>query len=553
MRFLLRALSGILLAALTIGLIVLGVGTLIRAGADGGEGRGSGRPAQERVYTVNVSPVTRESLTPISRAFGRVQSWQTADLRAASNGTVVALGAAVRDGGRVVAGDELFVIDPTAAENTLASRETDLAEAVAERNDATRSLELSQAELRTAQAQHQLREKALARARDLKRKGFDTNAGVESAELAEASSAQSLVAREQAIAQAEARLARAEIVIDRRRLARDAAVRDLEDTRVIAPFGGVLSGVNVVVGRRVNAGEALATLIDSDALEVAFRVSVEAFSHVLDKQGDLLAQPLTVEFELGEDAVQVPARISRVSAEVGAGQTGRLIYAELQPPLPAAIGVGDFVTVAIEEPVLDGVSLIPRAAATDDGRVLIVDSDDRLREVQVTIERRQDDNLIVSGAPVGERLVQARTPQLGAGVRVKAVGPERVVEQRETIKLTPEQQARMRDVIGGNSRMPADVKARLLERIDSGEISARMWQRWQDRMGAAGGDRPEGERGDGETIALEPARRELLRSAVAENAAMPDDVRERLLEALSRDQVPKALVERIESRMKEGS
>ncbi|MEM7377960.1 MAG: HlyD family efflux transporter periplasmic adaptor subunit [Pseudomonadota bacterium] len=548
MRFLLRALSGVFLLALTLGLLVLGVGVLIQAGADGDD-RGGGRPAQERVYTVSVAPVQLATLSPVSRAFGRLQSWQTADVRSASAGTVTAMGDAVRDGGRVSRGDLLFEIDPVTAENTLASRETDLAEARTELTDAQRALELSIEELAAAESQHRLRERALVRAQDLKRRGFDTDAGVESAELALASSAQALVTRKQAIAQGEARVARAEIGIERRVLARDAAVRDLEDTRIHAPFEGVLSEVDAVVGRRVGANERLATLIDPTALEVAFRVSVEAFANLVDVQGEVLRQPLTVEFEMGERDIQLQARISRISAEVGDGQSGRLVYAELQPPLPGALTVGDFVTVAIEEPALSGVALIPRVAATDDGRVLVVDEEDRLVELRSTVERRQGDSLIVSGLPTDARLVLARTAQLGPGVRVKTIGPDRQIEQRETVKLTAAQQTQLRAVIGNNNRMPADVKARLLERIDSGEISAAMWQRFENRMGAGAGQAPVSGDTGGDTVALDDDRRARLREAVNANTALPDSARERLLEALEQPRVPAAMVERIESRL----
>lgn len=547
MQFLFRALSGVFLLALTIGLLVLGVGVLVQASKERGEGRGAGRPAQERSYTVAVRPIEHAAVTPVSRAFGRLQSWQSADLRSASAGRIIALGSNVRDGGRVARGELLFEIDPLDAENTLASRETDLSEARAELLDARRARELSQEEFSTAQAQHRLRERALARARSLQQRGFDSESGVESAELNLASSAQALVARKQALAEADARVARAEIDIERRTLARDAAQRDLDDTRIFAPLAGVLSNVDAVVGRRVEVNEHLADLIDPTALEVAFRVSVDAFAHLLDEQGNVLEQPLTVEFELGERDIQMSARISRISAEVGDGQSGRLVYAELQGPLPGALTVGDFVTVAIEEPELQNVALIPRAAATDDGAVLLVGDDDRLLEARASIERRQGDNLVVSGLQEGARLVLARTAQLGPGVLVKAIGPDLNVQQRETVKLTSEQRAQMLEMLSANTRMPADVRTRLIERVEGGEISASTWQRFQNRLAGQsvpGSDTLE----QGDTIEIDDARRASLKAAVRRSEQMPDAERRRILRALDEPSVSAEMIERIESR-----
>ncbi len=73
----------------------------------------------------------------------------------------------------------------------------------------------------------------------------------------------------------------------------------------------------------------------------------------------------------------------------------------------------------VQEPPLEGVGVIPAAAATADGRVLVVNAEDRLEERQVEILRRDGDMLVVADAPWGERLVAIRKPQLGPGVKAR--------------------------------------------------------------------------------------------------------------------------------------
>ncbi|MEM6986294.1 MAG: hypothetical protein AAF499_07115, partial [Pseudomonadota bacterium] len=81
-----------------------------------------------------------------------------------------------------------------------------------------------------------------------------------------------------------------------------------------------------------------------------------------------------------------------------------------------------------------------------------------------------------------------------------------------------------------------------------GEISANMWQRFQNRIGSGAA-----ETASAELVELDDARRQRLVDAVTANEQLPDSVRTRLLQALEQPQVPADMVKRIESRMSETS
>ena len=98
--------------------------------------------------------------------------------------------------------------------------------------------------------------------------------------------------------------------------------------------------------------------------------------------------------------------------------------------------------------------------------------------------------MIVAGAPDGAIFVADRAPQLGKGVKVRIIDdgsgvqdtPEPVAP--ELVELDPEQQKKMIAFIEANSRMPADMKSRILDRLRTGKAPQRMVDRITKRMGS---------------------------------------------------------------------
>ncbi|MEO0359246.1 MAG: efflux transporter periplasmic adaptor subunit, partial [Pseudomonadota bacterium] len=269
MRFLRRSLSGLFLFSVTLGLGFLAVMMVVTAIGDsaGDERRGGG--GRERVFAVNVVPFEPQTQTPILSVFGEVQSARVLDLRPSAGGTVMSIHPNFLNGGRVVADDLLIEIDPANAQTALDFSQADVAEAQAENRDASRALGLAQEELIAAQEQVALRQKALQRQQDLVARGVGTAAALEAAELADASSRQAVIARRQALAQAEARLDLAQARVDRSAIALAEADRNLKATRLYAPFDGILTGVDLVLGGNVTANERIGQMVDPSALDVA--------------------------------------------------------------------------------------------------------------------------------------------------------------------------------------------------------------------------------------------------------------------------------------------
>ena len=343
---------------------------------------------------------------------------------------------------------------------------------------------LAEDELTAARAQATLREQALTRAQDLSARGVGTAAAVEDAELAASAAQASVLTRRQAVASAQARIDQANTRLARTRISVAEAERNVADTAVYAAFDGVLAEVSVSPGGRVTANERFAQLVDPDQLEVSFRVSTSQYARLLDDNGQLLKAPVAVTLDVSGVNLRAAGQITREGATVGTGQTGRLLFASLD----AAPGFrpGDFVTVRIDEPALDGVALLPATAVAADETVLIVDTDDRLRSAQVTLLRRQGDNVIVDVREnAGETIVAERSPLLGTGIKVRPIVPGQVeaAPADQMITLDADRRAKLIAFVS-EGRMPDDVKARIIGQLEADEVSAETVTRLEARMGS---------------------------------------------------------------------
>ncbi|MCX7566914.1 HlyD family efflux transporter periplasmic adaptor subunit [Sulfitobacter sp. F26169L] len=482
MRFLRQSMIGLFLAAVTLGLLVWAVQMVTGAVQTRMADTATAPPARERVFTVNVVTAETDTHTPVLESFGEIASRRTLELRAAVGGRVVELAEGFEDGGTVNAGDVLVRIDPANAQSALQRAQNDLADALAEERDAARGLELARDELAAAQEQAELRNRAATRQTDLADRGVGTAAASETAELAASAARQAVLARRQVLAQAEARVDLAATRTARARIAQGEAQRRLDDTVLRAPFTGTLSAPNVVEGRLVNANERLAELIDPDDLEMSFRVSTAQYARLLDAQGQILKADVRVTLDVAGVDLAARGRVTRTAAASQAGQTGRLIFAALEQS--RGFKPGDFVTVRVQEPALENVIRLPASAVDAAGGVLLLGPDDRLEAANVTILRRQGDDVLVRGDVAGREVVEARSPLLGAGISVKPLRKGGAAPQApKMLELTQERRAKLVAFIEANQRMPKEAKARVLAQLAEPQVPASMVERIESRMG----------------------------------------------------------------------
>ncbi len=492
MRFLLRGLVGLALMAVMVGFAGFGAYRLYEAMT--AEEVTRSRPARERSYTVNVARLEPQTVRPVTTAYGEIESWRTLQLRASSEGRLVDVASKFRDGVEVFEGELLLRIDPANAEFQFLDAEAALADAEAQKAEAEEAVIGAEQELEAARRQLNLRRQALERQLQLRDKGYSTAVQVEAEELGVASLEQSLSNRLQSVITARKRIERMDLTVQRAQLALEDAQRVLDETTLTAPFTGFLSEVDATLGRRVSQSETLALLIDPAALEVRFSVSTSEFSRLLDDSGALVKAPVKVTLQLGGRSVEVPGNIDRAAAVVSEGEAGRTLFAVLDLEPGTVLRPGDFVKVDVQEPELTQVSVVPAAAVTEDGRLLVVGEGDRIREIRTTVLRRMGNEVILADVPFGTDYVRERLPQLGTG-----------------LKVTPRR--------AGDAEPGAAAPAREPAAGDAGQA--------------------------GDLVALAPERRAALIEQL-NSSSIPENRKARLLALLNRPMVPRDLVDRLE-------
>ena len=546
MRFMTRGLLGLFILVLTIGLLLIAGNVFYQAVKEKQAQSQRQRPVRERTYSVEVQTIALQTVTPVIETYGEVVSGRTLEIRAVAGGALVRLAPDFREGGRVKAGDLLFQTDPASAEAALKLLQTELAEAEAELDEASEALILARDEQTAAERQAALRQQALDRQKSLKERGVGTDAAIESAELALSGAEQAILGKRQAVADAKARINRAAAQLSRTRINVDEAARKLRDTAVYAEFDGVLSDVSAVLGGLVNANERVGQLIDPKALEVLFRISNSEFATLTSSPSGMAGADVLVDFNgLAEP---VHGKIARVSAAVGEGQTGRELYASLDLEPSASLRPGDFVAVRIEEPELTDVAVIPAAAVTTSGEVLLVGADNRLEAAKVQVLRKQGDSVLVrADGIVGRQLVLKRAPQLGTGIRVDPKGAGgQVIEDEVLVPLSEEKQKQFIAALEQNRGIPPSVRERMLARVRTGEVPAQMAERLDAMLepgasaSSAAGD---------EMVTLTVEERARLIAAVNGNPDMSEEVKTRMVERLSAPEVSKETYDRINSRI----
>ena len=282
-----------------------------------------------------------------------------------------------------------------------------------ERVDYEVALERSRAQVASAESELANAEKAYRRAEELR----ETQSISES--LHDNALNRLTIARA-ALREATARLARAE--------------RDLERTRMTAPYDGRVRAERVDPGQFVNRGESIATLYSVDFAEVRLPVRDEDMAFLplsLARTGAGSSRKprvvLRARFAGAEHAWE--AQIVRTEGELDPDT--RMVNLIAQVPRPydpvgdlPPLTVGLFVEAEIHGETLDEVLVLPRSALQRDNRIYVVGPDHRLSFRDVEILRTTGDVHYLRGpVEAGETICLSALDHATEGQPVQPLNP----------------------------------------------------------------------------------------------------------------------------------
>ncbi|MDE0191535.1 MAG: efflux RND transporter periplasmic adaptor subunit [Gammaproteobacteria bacterium] len=209
------------------------------------------------------------------------------------------------------------------------------------------------------------------------------------------------------------------------------AERDLERTRVVAPYDGRVRSELVDPGQFVNRGETLANLYSVDVAEVRLPVHDEDLAFLPVSLGGALDPAARLNVGLrarfaGREH-EWRGRIVRTEGEIDPGTRMVKMIAEVQRPYDQAEGkppltVGLFVDAEIEGREVGNAVVLPRAALQSEAHVHVIEADDRLAVREVEVLRLLGEEAYVLGLRRGERVSLTRLPGAAEGLRVRTAG-----------------------------------------------------------------------------------------------------------------------------------
>ena len=491
MNFLLRSFLGLIILSITLGFLIFGSFVLIEALKKRSEKSDNRRFQKERVFAVNVETLNKQIASPKILSYGEIYSKRMLEIRPLVSGRLDYVSEKFVEGGYVKSGDILFRLNQKDYLNELEIAEIDLEDTKAQLSEAISKLDYANLEFEVSESQLNLRKNALDRQTQLAESGLITSSQLENTQLAYSSTKQQFLNKQNLVKSSKNAIDKLKIQLKRRSISIDKAKRNLDETEIKAPFDGIIASVNILPGSVINKNEKLGTLLDPNSLEVMFNLSANEFARVIDKDGKLLNLDITAYLKLSNNNIPFSGKIERINPEIMNIGSGRKLFASINLGENKTLRPGDFVVLEIKEPSLKNITVLPSSAVTIDGKIFILEEDNRLKEIEVTILRRQGNEVIVSGAPTDKEYVMQRSPQLGNGLKIKPLRKKdreisnsvNLSKNNELVAISPDQQKKLINILDKLDRMPKSVKDRLYEEINSGKIKAKTLKRLEKNMG----------------------------------------------------------------------
>jgi RND family efflux transporter MFP subunit len=215
----------------------------------------------------------------------------------------------------------------------------------------------------------------------------------------------------------------------------------LERTVIKAPFKAVVQSANIDVGAQVSTQGTLAHLVGSDIFHVQALVPLDRLKWIIFPDG-----PRSPSSKASVTTGTGRVREGRVLTLMGdlepSGRLARVLI-EVKDPLDlnfrngdrSPMLLGDYVTVRIQGKTVNNVFSIERSYLNDGRSILTVDSEDRLRTLDVEVVWRGEEEVLAAGITPGTRMVVSDLPAPVEGMKVRV----KTNEKPESRSQNPEE------------------------------------------------------------------------------------------------------------------
>lgn len=380
----------------------------------------------EKSWPVSRAITETQTLSPELALFGRVETPRHAKLSAAISAEVTALH--VAEGQRVSQGQLLLSLDRAEQELLLQQRSADLEDSQAQLQLVLRDIKTDREVLRHMQKLHDLTKTKADRLQTLNSKKLIATEKLEDT-LQEVSRQGIELARQQAqVDNNPHRQSQAEAAVSRNLARLENQQINVQRTDIRAPFDGRVSRLVVSPGDRVQLGQLMLSLYDSNALQV--RVSIPSSAIAIMKEALLYGEPIGASV----NGQQLFATLTQLASEVSRGKSGvdgLFTVADTN----GILELGRAVELTILMPAVERVIALPLQSVYDNKRVFTIENG-RLRSVEISpIGQHVNDQgkleILVKESTLksGVAILASNLPKAASGLKVKVINddkPQRV-------------------------------------------------------------------------------------------------------------------------------
>ena len=195
---------------------------------------------------------------------------------------------------------------------------------------------------------------------------------------------------------------------------RNRITRDIDNTKISAPFNGIINSLPVNLGELVSHGTVIAQLVDDSSFKVTAQVAQQSVNELQ------LGQAVTLELITGQ---KLTGTLSFVASMADSQTRSFTVEAKIKNP-GENISAGVSASLKIPVETVESVFLTPSALSLGDRGELgakLVDENNRVEFVPVTLLSTSIDGAWVTGIPKGSRIITLGQAFGAVGERVEPV------------------------------------------------------------------------------------------------------------------------------------
>jgi RND family efflux transporter MFP subunit len=203
------------------------------------------------------------------------------------------------------------------------------------------------------------------------------------------------------------------------------AARNVERTRITAPFDGTVRMESVELGAILVPGSMVAQMYSTRELEVRLPLALSDFGFLQRNDDGSVEGEVVLTGTIGTRRCEWPGQVVRVDGEVDRETLSATIIVRVgeaadEPPYLRYPPVGLFVEAIVPGRELKSLAKIPRDALRGGSEVIVVDENNLLSIREVRIARSDRTHVYVSeGVENGEPVVTTRMSGVANGVEVE--------------------------------------------------------------------------------------------------------------------------------------